>query len=96
MSRTEQGIYLSQEQYGVDLLHDESLENLKPATAPMDSKVNFNPTDDNLLDQEMTTRYRRILGCLQYLTTTCPDISYVVSKMSQYFAKPSKDHWQSL
>lgn len=48
------------------------------------------------LNREDTTWYRCILGSLQYLTTTWPDISFTVSKMSQFFTCPVKCHWQAL
>jgi len=92
VSRTEQGIFLSWEQYAANLLIDEKLANLNPASTTMEPKMDFTGTKNDLLDQETTTRYRRVLGSLQYLTTTHPDISYTVSKLSQFFAHPSKHH----
>ncbi|XP_019101919.1 PREDICTED: uncharacterized protein LOC109133345 [Camelina sativa] len=37
-------------------------------------------------------QYRRLIGKLQYLTITRPDISYAVSKLAQYSAAPRKFH----
>lgn len=89
-------LYLSQQQYMVNSLNEENLYNLKPASSPMEPKINFSDGDISPLNQEETTRYRRILGSLQYLKTTRPDISFAVSKMSQFFSRPSKSHWQAL
>ncbi|XP_047306267.1 uncharacterized mitochondrial protein AtMg00810-like [Impatiens glandulifera] len=33
--------------------------------------------------------YRRIIGCLRYLTHTRPDISYAVGIISRYMEKPT-------
>ncbi|XP_010430794.1 PREDICTED: uncharacterized protein LOC104715037 [Camelina sativa] len=37
-------------------------------------------------------QYRRLIGKLQYLTITRPDISYAVSKLAQYSTAPRKFH----
>ena len=40
--------------------------------------------------------YREAVGSLIYLATcTRPDLSYVVSKLSQHFAEPSEEHWNT-
>ena len=35
------------------------------------------------------------MGNLNYLTTTRPDISYSVSILSQFLAKPCETHWKA-
>ena len=39
------------------------------------------------------TEYRTLVGNLQYLSLTCPDISYVVNKLSQFMYHPTFEHW---
>jgi hypothetical protein len=39
--------------------------------------------------------YRQMLGSLNYLTTTRRDISYSVSVLSQFMAKPHENHWNA-
>ena len=39
--------------------------------------------------------YRQMVGSLNYLTTTRPDISYYVSVLSQFMAKPHESHWNA-
>jgi hypothetical protein len=41
------------------------------------------------------TLYRQLVGSLNYLTTTRPDIAYSVSILSQFMAKPSESHWKA-
>ena len=38
------------------------------------------------------TAYRSLVGALQYLTFTRPDLCYVVQKVCQFMSKPSQLH----
>ena len=40
-------------------------------------------------------RYRRLLGELNYLTLTRPDISFHVSIVSQFLQSPCDSHWDA-
>ena len=39
------------------------------------------------------TEYRRVIESLQYLSLTCPNISFVVNKLFQFIHKPTITHW---
>ena len=41
-------------------------------------------------------RYLRLVGKLNYLTVTLPDIAYFVSIVSQYMSSPIVDHWATV
>ena len=41
---------------------------------------------------ENSTAYRTLMGSLQYLSLTCPDVSYIVNKLAQYMQRPTYDH----
>ncbi|KAH0764589.1 hypothetical protein KY285_000460 [Solanum tuberosum] len=41
------------------------------------------------------TLYRQVIGSLQYLTFTQPDISFAVNKLTQFQHSPSTKHWQA-
>lgn len=96
VTRSSEGMFLSQQQYVVNLLNDEGLDNLKPASTPMEPKLDLSLSTTSRLNHLETMMYRRVLGRLQYLTTTRPDISYAVSKLSQFLSSPTKCHWQAL
>ncbi|KAG8497024.1 hypothetical protein CXB51_008238 [Gossypium anomalum] len=40
--------------------------------------------------------YRSVVGMLQYLCITRPDLSFCVNKLSQYMNSPSESHWKAL
>ena len=45
---------------------------------------------------ENLERYRRLVGKLNYLTISCPDIGYSVNAVSQYMSSPIVDHWVAI
>ena len=45
---------------------------------------------------ENPERYRRLVGKLNYLTVTRPDIAHSVSIVSQYISSPIVDHWAAI
>ena len=46
----------------------------------------------NLVDE---TLYRQIVGSLIYLTTTRPDLSFLVGLVSRFMDKPRQIHWKA-
>lgn len=45
---------------------------------------------------EDATRYISIVGALQYLTLTRPDISFSVNKVCQFLHTPTTVHWAAV
>ena len=39
------------------------------------------------------TEYRRVIGALQYLGLTRPNIAFAVNRLSQFMHKPTTCHW---
>ncbi|KAM0022126.1 putative RNA-directed DNA polymerase [Helianthus debilis subsp. tardiflorus] len=93
VSRSPQGILLSQRKYVLDMLTECGLLGCKPVDCPMLPTRKLLPEDGSpLKDPE---RYRRLVGKLNYLTVTRPDISFVVSVLSQFMATPYTGHWDA-
>ena len=42
------------------------------------------------------TEYRSLIGSLQYLSLTRPDVAFTVNKLAQYMQRPTNDHMQAL
>ena len=45
------------------------------------------------MGQDDSTRYRSLVGALQYLTLTRPDLSFAVNKVCQFLHAPTTTHW---
>jgi len=60
----------------------------------MDPNTKLLPNQGELIfDPE---QYRRLVGKLNYLTVTRPDISFAVSVVSQFLNSPCEDHWNAV
>ena len=77
----------------MDILADTRILDYKPVDTPMDPNVKLVPSQGELIrDPE---RYRRLVGKLNYLTITWPDISFLVSIVSRFLQSPCDSHWDS-
>ncbi|RVW39243.1 Retrovirus-related Pol polyprotein from transposon TNT 1-94 [Vitis vinifera] len=61
---------------------------------PMDPNVKLVPGQGEPLGDP--GRYRRLVGKLNYLTITRPDISFPVSVVSQFLQSPCDSHWDAV
>jgi hypothetical protein len=89
--RTPEGILISQRHYALDMLFKFGMVNCKPISTPLDSTVKHRPDSRRVCDP---TQFRLIVGSLIYLTITRPDLRYPVGVISQYMARPTKEHLQ--
>jgi hypothetical protein len=67
--------------------------NCKPCTTPLSTSEKMKIGSGDLLSSEDATQYRSIVGALQYLTLTRPDLSFSVNKVCQFLHAPTTDHW---
>ena len=75
-------VVISQRKYTLNILTDTGMLDCKPIDTPMDPNVKLVPSQGELLrDPE---RYRRLVGKLNYLTITRPDILFPMSVVSQF------------
>ena len=75
----------------MNILTDTGMLDCKPVDTPMDPNVKLVPSQGELLRD--LGRYRRLVGKLNYLPITRPDISFPVSVVSQFLQSPCGSHW---
>ncbi|XP_019082667.1 PREDICTED: uncharacterized protein LOC109125483 [Camelina sativa] len=91
--RTDKGLHLSQRKYILDFLHRHNMLNAKPVATPMASSPKL--TLQSGLALPDGKEYRQLVGSLQYLSFTRPDISFTVNRLSQFMHRPTQEHWQA-
>eukprot|EP00253_Pinus_taeda_P003883 PITA_03883 len=80
-------IFLSQKKYIGDLLNIFGMTECNPLTTPMEQNLKL--TSIKRKEFEDATKYRQLtVGSLNYLTTTRPDILFVVGILSGFMQKP--------
>ena len=84
------GHFVNQHKYIQDLITLAGLEDTSSVDTPIEVNVKYRKDEGDLLDEP--TLYRRLVGSLIYLTTTRPDISYVVHQVSQFMSSPRHLH----
>jgi histone deacetylase 1/2 len=90
------GLLLTQRKYASELLRRAGLLKCGPAPTPMISSEKLSALDGTPLSADESTRYRSIVGGLQYLTMTRPDLSFSVNKVCQYLHAPRSSHWSAV
>ena len=75
----------------LDLLSETGKLGVKPCSSPMVPSIHLTREGETFEDHE---RYGSLVGNLNYLIVTHPDIAHSVSVVSQYMSSPTVDHWE--
>lgn len=67
---------------------------VKPIATPLPTLPKLSLNSGSVLSDPQ--EYRKLVGTLQYLALTLPDISYAVIRLSQFMHRPTTDHFQAL
>lgn len=81
------GLFLNHHKYIRDLLARTNMDGAKDITTPLSTPIHFKT--GLLVD---STKYHRVIGALQYLSLTQPDIKFSFNKLSQFIHCPATTH----
>jgi hypothetical protein len=91
---TAMGLLLSQHKYALDIIQRAGMASCKPVDTPLSTSSKLGIVPGTLHSDP--TRYRQIVGALQYLTFTRPDICYAINKVCQFMHASTDDHWAAV
>lgn len=87
------GVVLYQRRYMKDILARAGMSDCKALSTPASITQATSPDTEPC---DNPTQYRRIVGALQYLTITRPNLSFSVTRLCQYMHSPIEHHWDLL
>lgn len=90
VERSKNGIVISQCKYTLGQLEETGKLGAKLVDTPIEQNHRLHFTSGELLHNQ--SAHKRLVGRLIYLTNTRPDISPIVSLLSQFMHAPRTDH----
>nr|GEV31206.1 hypothetical protein [Tanacetum cinerariifolium] len=91
---TTSSLFLSQHRHIADLLSRFKMSGAKEVATPLNSTETLSLTDGS--PNVDVSSYRSIVGSLQYLAITRPDVSFAINKLSQFMHASTHLHLQAL
>ncbi|KAG8479763.1 hypothetical protein CXB51_029589 [Gossypium anomalum] len=91
---TTTGLFLNQRKYILDLLRRASMEGSKATPTPMTTTCQLSVNEGQPVADAHV--YRSIVGALQYVVITRPDIAFAVNKVCQFMHNPLDIHFKAV
>lgn len=93
ISYTSSGLFVGQAKYARDIVEHADLLDSKPVSTPLFAGDSLVSTGSSLWDP---TLYRSLVGALQYLTITRPDLSFAINMTSQFLQSLMDVHFSAV
>uniref|UniRef100_A0ACD5Y5G8 Uncharacterized protein n=1 Tax=Avena sativa TaxID=4498 RepID=A0ACD5Y5G8_AVESA len=90
VTRSSSGFFLSQRAYAEELLDRANMAACRPTPTPVDTRAKLSATDGAPVADP--SEYRSIVGALQYITMTPPDLAYTMNQACLYMHDPREHH----
>jgi len=90
VKQSQNEVFICQKKYAKEILKKFQMEECKATSTPMNQKEKLSKNDG--ADKVDEGYFRSMIGCLMYLTTTRPDILFVVSLLSRFMHDASELH----
>nr|GEX36054.1 hypothetical protein [Tanacetum cinerariifolium] len=87
-------VILSQKKYILELLQWANFSKAKLVPSSITTTTNLHLDDSPLFDDPV--KYRQLVGALQSVTLSRPDITYAVKKVCQFMHSPTTNHWSAV
>lgn len=88
--QTNVGIHVSQRKYAAEILTRFKMLGCNAVVNPIVPGNKLGQDDGELTDE---TKFKQLVGSLMYITTTRPDIQFVVSFISRFMSRPTEAHY---
>jgi histone deacetylase 1/2 len=88
VNKVHNGLVLNQAKYPHHMLGHVNMTNCTGTPTPLSLPEKISTREGVLLGLKDITKYKSMVGALQYLTLTRPDISYAINKVCQYLHAP--------
>ena len=94
VSYLDHGISITQQKFSKDLLRASGLSTFKRVVTPLPLNLKLHLSDSLLYPNP--THYRSLVGKINFLTHTHPDLAFTVQTLSQFMQNPTEAHYQAL
>jgi hypothetical protein len=93
LHHTSMGLILTHHKYINDLLLQTNMDTSKGVSTPILPTDKLSLRGGDPLSSGDTTKYKSMVGALQYLSFTRLDISFSMNRVCQFFSVPTTSHW---
>ena len=83
-------IKICQTNYSLKVLDEFNMKDCNSDKTPMECRLKLNREGEGV--EVESTHFRKLIGCLRYLTLTCPDLIFSGSYLSRFMSKPYSNH----